>query len=218
MSIARCARVSQALVDVVSLVAAASVAAVEKISVVAFFKDKAMVVLDGKQRLLPKGQRSPEGVTLIRADAKGATLEIAGKRNLYPLGRQISTQFKSARCAPVSIWPTAEGMYNVSGTINGFLHCRYRGDPHRNEARRLGINFRLDGRKSCAQTAYGVVNTYNVRLNKVRVGTIALKDVQASVTDGYYPKQVSLGNSFLNRLRLDINRKGRALELRSRNY
>lgn len=128
VSVVRCAKVSRDLVFVVSLVAAASVAAAEKVSVVALFKDNAMVVLGGRQRLLRKGQRSPEGVTLIQVDAKGATLEIAGKRKLYPLGRQISTQFKAASSSiPVRIWPTAAGMYNASETINGFpvsLHCR----------------------------------------------------------------------------------------------
>jgi aspartyl protease family protein len=198
-------------------------AAVTKLSVVALFKDKAMVVLDGKQTLLRKGKRSRQGVMLVSADAKGAVLEIDGITKNYPLGRQISTQFKAAdTSAPIRIWPSGAGMYTVGGTINGFP-VSFLVDTgatliamNRNEARRLGINFRIDGQKSSAQTASGVVTAYNVVLNKVKVRSIELTKVAASVVDGDFPTQILLGNSFLNRV--DMNRKGRAMELRKRNY
>ncbi len=65
---------------VVSAIAAAAVAtaspilAVEKISVKGLFNNKAIVVIDGKQRLLRAGETSPEGVKLISANSKEAVL------------------------------------------------------------------------------------------------------------------------------------------------
>lgn len=203
-----------------SLVAAETYA-VEKITVVALFTGKAMVELDGKRRLLKRGQTSPEGVTLINATAKGATLEVNGERKLYPLGRQIGSKFKQAASArPVRISPSATGMYATSGTING-RSVKFLVDTgatviamNRNEARRLSLNFRVDGTRGQATTASGIVNTYNVRLRKVRVGQIELRDVDATVVDGDFPAEILLGNSFLNRV--DMRREGRILELRPR--
>lgn len=197
--------------------------AIDKLSVVALFKDKAMVAIDGKQRLLRKGQRSPEGVLLVSADARGAVLEIDGVQKSYQLGRQISTNFKkAAKSAPLRIWPTGNGMYVVSGTINGFP-VRFLVDTgataiamNRNDARRLGINFRVDGEPSQASTASGVVRTYNVTLKQVKVGHLELRDVTAAVVDGDFPSDILLGNTFLNRV--DMQREGRALELRARDY
>ena len=200
-----------------------TVQASTKIAVVALFKDKAMVSINGKQRLLRKGKASPEGVLLISADTSAAVLEIGGERKRYPLGRQISTSYKQAdKGAPLRIWPTGNGMYVVNGTINGFP-VRFLVDTgataiamNRNDARRLGINFRVDGRQSSASTASGVVRTYNLSLKQVKVGHIELRNVDASVVDGDFPSDILLGNTFLNRV--DMQREGRALELRARNY
>ena len=43
--------------------------AVEDITVLGLFTDKAMLRIDGTQRLLKVGQKSPEGVLLIAADS-----------------------------------------------------------------------------------------------------------------------------------------------------
>jgi aspartyl protease family protein len=196
--------------------------AIDKLSVVAPFKDKAMVAIDGKQRLLRKGQRSPEGLLLVSADAGGAVLEIEGTQKSYPLGRQISTNFKNAdKSAPLRIWPTSNGMYLVNGTINGFT-VRFLVDTgataiamNRNDARRLGIDFRVRGKPSQASTASDMVRTYNVSLKQVKVGHLKLRNVAASVVDGDFPADILLGNTFLNRV--DMQREGRALKLHRRN-
>ena len=85
---------------------------------------------------------------------------------------------------------------------------------NRNEARRLGIDYLVEGDPGRARTASGVVNTYRIRLKSVRVGDITLRDVAASVVDGDFPADVLLGNTFLNRL--ELRREGKILELRKR--
>jgi len=57
------------------------------------------------------------------------------------------------------IWPTSNGMYLVNGTINGFT-VRFLVDTgataiamNRNDARRLGIDFRVRDKPSQVSTA-----------------------------------------------------------------
>ena len=53
--------------------------AIKDIHVVALFKDRVMVMIDGKQRLLRSGDSSPEGVRLVSADSVGAVFEYQGR-------------------------------------------------------------------------------------------------------------------------------------------
>ena len=61
------------------LLPAAPARAVESIRVVGLFKDKAVVQIDGTQRMLSTGQTSPEGVKLISANAREAVMEVDGR-------------------------------------------------------------------------------------------------------------------------------------------
>ncbi|MCH9670175.1 MAG: retroviral-like aspartic protease family protein [Gammaproteobacteria bacterium] len=200
-----------------------SVAADLAIQVMALFENKAVVLIDGKRRLLNRGAPSPEGVVLIEADSRSALLEIGGQQRRFELGRRIATNFDPpAGGAMVRIWPTPSGMFTVNGSINGFP-VSFLVDTgatyvamNRGAARRLGIDYLVEGVRGRASTANGVVDSYAVKLDKIRVGSIQLRDVDASVIDGDHPTVVLLGNSFLNRL--NIERTGKALIIRERNY
>jgi aspartyl protease family protein len=195
--------------------------AVESIHVVGLFTNKAVVQVDGKRRVLAVGKPSPEGVVLISATSESAVLEVDGTRSTFRLGRQITTVFRAPAERPaMQIWPSARGMYSLVGSINGYP-VNFLVDTgatliamNKNEARRLGIDYVVDGTPSRASTASGVVNTYLIRLARVKIGEIELRDVDASVVDGAFPREVLLGNSFLNRL--EMRREGRMLELRKR--
>jgi len=98
-----------------------NVFAVDKITVSGLFKNKAIVTIDGKQRLLKVGKPSPEGVLLISANAKEAVIEIDGEQKTYTLGQHIGTSFKKpAGGNTVSIAPDRAGMYEINGSINDF--------------------------------------------------------------------------------------------------
>lgn len=49
------------------------------IDVVGLFKNAAMLIINGDQQLLKTGQRSPEGVSLVSADSRSATIELNGE-------------------------------------------------------------------------------------------------------------------------------------------
>jgi len=191
--------------------------ALQKVSVVGLFKDKAIVVIDGKRRLLRAGDTSPEGVTLVSADSKEAVLEIDGERRSYGLGGHIGGSFTPPERPTVRIWPTPNRMYAVVGSINGYP-VDFVVDTGATlvsmsgrEAKRLGIDYRVVGEPSMSSTAAGVSRIYLVNLDRVRVGDIQLRNVRGAVHDGDFPAVVLLGMSFLGRL--DIRRDGDVLEL-----
>jgi len=204
------------------LLPAAPARAVESIRVVGLFKDKAVVQIDGTQRLLSTGQASPEGVKLISANAREAVMEVDGKRGTYALGRHISSTYASATRHEIAVrvWPDKGGMYRAIGSINGFpvSFLVDTGATHiamnAVQAKRLGIDYRVVGKQGLASTASGVVKQYMVLLDRVAVGDIELRNVSAGVIDGMHPTDVLLGMSFLSQV--DMTRKDRMLELRKK--
>jgi len=192
-----------------------------KIVVLGLYRDRAILSIDGTQRVLAVGQTSPEGVLLVAADAEGAILEFDGRRETYTLGSHITTEFTApAPGTTVMIAPDEQGMYRVNGSINGFqvgfvvdtgaTLIAISGE----EAARLGIDYRMDGEESRAATASGVDRIFLVTLDSVRVGDIELRDVPAAVHDGQFPLVILLGNSFLNRV--NLQREGKLLEIREK--
>ncbi len=196
--------------------------AVDSIRILGLFSGKAVVQLDGRQRLLRAGQTSPEGVMLVSANAREAVLEVNGKRDTYTLGIHISSSYAApeGRELSVQIWPDAMGMYTVIGSINGFP-VRFLVDTgataiamNAAEAKRLGIDYRVVGKPGMASTASGVVKSYGVMLDRVKVGDIQLRNVRAGVIDGSHPRHVLLGMTFLSRV--EMARQGQLLELKTR--
>lgn len=195
-------------------------AAVEEVMVLGLFKDKAVLRIDGNRRVLAVGQTSPEGVKLIAADSDGATLEIDGEERRLPLGSHIGATYSAPQQPEVQIWPDTDGMYKAVGSINGFP-VNFLVDTgatsiamNERQARRLGIDFRLKGKPGTVTTASGVVEVYGVRLDRVKVGDILLRNVQAVVLTGGRPEEVLLGMSFLGRL--DMRRDGQVMLLKKK--
>jgi len=192
------------------LIWSGSTIAVERLRVVALFPDKAMVEIDGKNRLLKKGKASPEGVLLISADAKGAVLEVDGKRENYELGRHVSAAYSKPKVQEVRIWRNTRGGYTTVGTINGRT-VNMLVDTGASavamsevEARRLGIPYQLKGTVIRVSTASsGNVKGYNVILDRVQVGDILLRNVQGTVIEGSSPSEVLLGMTFLGQLQME---------------
>lgn len=141
--------------------------AAPKFMVVGLFKDKAILDINGKQRLLAAGHQALEGITLISANSKEAVIEVEGKRGTYALGNRIGSQYAAATAgATVQISPNPIGMYNVGGAINGFA-VSFMVDTgatqvamNKHLARRLGIDYRLIGNEGVSSTASGIVKSF----------------------------------------------------------
>ena len=194
--------------------------AVEQIRVMALFPNKAMVSVDGTNRLLRLGKPSPEGVLLISANSREAVLEVDGKRDTYRLGTHIQTSFSKPDALEAQIWRKNSGGYETVGSINGrtvnmlvdtgataiAMNSR--------EAKRLGVRYRLNGRKIMIATASGNTQGYAVTLDRVKVGQIEFPNVRAVVVDGDHPQEVLLGMSFLERVTMED--QGKVLILRAK--
>ena len=170
----------------------------------------AILMIDGTQRMLREGNRSPEGVLLVSADGKQAVLEIEGKRKTISLSRGIVNQFKAVGKTEVRIASGAGGHYQTKGLINGttvdFLVDTGATAVVMNyvEAERLGIDYRA-GNEISMNTANGIVSAYQVTLSSVSVGNIVAHQVVAVVSSTDSPPVVLLGNTYLTKVDLKID-------------
>lgn len=184
---------------------------------VGLFNGKAMVSIDGgKQQMLSAGQSTAQGVKLISADSREAVLEIDGKRKTLGMGQSLS-YVSSGGSGKQSVSLTADGRghFVTLGTINGGS-TRFLVDTGATyvalsaaEARRLGIDYQK-GERGMMSTANGVVSVYRVTLNTVKIGDVAVNQVQASVHEAPLDATL-LGMSFLNRV--EMKREGSTLTL-----
>lgn len=191
------------------LIVSAPLQALKDIHVVALFKDRVMVAIDGKRHLLRSGETSPEGVTLVSADSAGAVFEYRGERLERRLdGRARAPAEKADTREAVQIFRDNGGMFKTVGSING-LPVAFLVDTgatsvamNAAQARRLGIDFRVEGDSTYVTTASNVTQAYRVMLDRVKVGNIELHNIVAVVIDGPMPQETLLGMSFLGRLEL----------------
>lgn len=208
------ARWPRAVLLVLALLASESVlsagSGVKDLHVVALFTDSVVVMVDGKRRLLRTGDISPEGIKLVSAASDEAVFEFEGRT----LRRRLDGRTGSAGSTPaqtaeeIQIFRDTQGMYRTVGSINGlpvgFLVDTGASTIAMNaaQARRLGIDFRVDGDPTYVATASDVTPAYSVRLDLVKVGALRAHNVKAVVIDGAMPDEVLLGMSFLGRMEM----------------
>jgi aspartyl protease family protein len=144
------------------------------ITVLTVEKDRASVQIDGKKRVLERGQhyRSTETAesrrkVMLAADTRGH-FYVEGAINRVPVRFLVDT-----------------GATMVSL-------------PQR-DADRLGIDYR-NGRRASTRTANGAATVYVVKLDAIRIGDIELHGIDALVHEGAGLDQALLGMSFLNRV------------------
>ncbi len=192
----------------VSLVASTVYAVdVREIRVEALFKNAALVNIKGKQKLLKKGQVI-DGVSLVSADSKTATLIINGERHTLSISSAPrSGGYQKQQEVKTSIVINAAGQYFAAGSINN-QPVRLLIDTgatavalNTRQARNLGIDF-TRGQPGRVSTAGGLVKSYSVILDSISVGEIEAKKVQAVVLEGIYPSHILLGMTYLNQVKI----------------
>jgi len=190
------------------------------VRVVGLFSGRAVLLVDGHQRLLKPGQTSPEGVQLISATSEEAVLLIDGEEITARLDGRVSARKRTPVVNEVQVWRDTSGMYTTVGSING-LPVSFLVDTgattvamNANQARRLGIDYRVIGRQSGVTTASGVARAWAVTLDTVKVGELELHNIAAVVLEGAHPTTTLLGMSYLGRL--EINNDGRLMTLRKK--
>ncbi|MGB7816392.1 MAG: TIGR02281 family clan AA aspartic protease [Methylotenera sp.] len=178
-----------------------------RVNVVGLFSNKAMVAINGgAPRTLSVGQ-TVDGVKLISADSESATFMVEGKRQTLKMGQAASVAGNAgpANNDPVSLYADKVGHFYGNLTING-ASLKYVVDTgattvalNSGDAKFAKIDYEK-GERIEMSTANGVVNAYLVKLNTLKIGTITLNNVEATVNEGGSPPVVLLGMSALNRL------------------
>jgi aspartyl protease family protein len=198
------------------------------VNVVGLFPNKAVVQIEGGAlQTLSVGQKTRDNIILLSVDRDGATFDVQGRRvalTIGPARRQTSpaaaAQTSPAAAANYAVVPTNDrGDLVADGEVNG-MPVRFAVDtgatfitlPAR-EASRLGLDYH-NGQKLVMETANGNVFAYRLKLDTVRVGGVAVHNVDAVVTEGNSLPIALLGMSFLNRT--DMKREGTTLTLTKR--
>lgn len=197
------------------------VRAAENIVVHGLLKNMAIVSIDGERHVLKSNEPPIKGIKLISANSEEAVVDVNGERQVLRIGKHIATQFKPpSQKSQLSIAPDQYGMYRRHGNINGF-QVEFLIDTgatfiamNEKTAKRIGLDYKLNGKVGETQTASGVAKAWYLQLDRVTLGKLQLSDVDAAVIKGEYPKDVLLGNSFLNQL--DLEREGKLLVLKAR--
>src|SRR3989344_467654 len=180
-------RVIQHLIFITaSLLFAASVLADTQVNVVGLFNGKPVLEIEGKRRELAMGQAAA----------------VAG----------------TARSAPgsVTLYADSAGHHFTEGQING-VTLKFIVDTgattiamNSGDAKYAGIDYKR-GERIQIQTASGIVIGYRVVINTLKLGSMVMNQVDATVLEGGSPAVVLLGMSALNRL--EMKREGIALTL-----
>jgi aspartyl protease family protein len=198
------------------------------VNVVGLFRDKAVVQIEGGAlQTLSVGQKTRDNIILLSVDRDGATFDIQGRRVALSIGpaRRQTSPAAAAQASPTvaanyAVVPANDrGDLVADGEVNG-MPVRFVVDtgatfitlPAR-EASRLGLDYN-NGQKIVMETANGNVSAYRLKLDTVRVGGVAVQNVEAVITEGNSLPIALLGMSFLNRV--DIKREGTILTLTKR--
>ena len=188
-----------------------------QVNIVGLFSNKAVVIINGgKPKTLSIGQTS-DGVKLLAADSKVATLQIEGKTKQLGMGQAASVGGSSSNAiSSVTLYADAQGHYISDCQING-ASLKFLLDTgattvalNSGDAQFANIDYKR-GVPIQVGTANGVVTAYRVTIANLKIGAVTLSQVEASVLEGGSPSIVLLGMSALNRL--DMKRQDIALTL-----
>jgi aspartyl protease family protein len=186
------------------------------VSMIGVIGDKAAVLaLDGGNPKTVKVGQTWNGIKVIEVKGDFATIEMDGKRRVLQRGMHYRGAAAASDRQSVTLAADSRGHFFMDGSING-SPVRFIVDTGAtmvalpaSEARRLGVDYRK-GQPGLTNTAGGVVQTFRVRFDRVRLGDIELSGVEGVVIEQGLDIAL-LGMSFLNRL--EMKRDGQTMTL-----
>jgi aspartyl protease family protein len=198
---------------------ASSGSASDTIVVNGLFKNKAVLLINGKQHILSIGKPGPNGIELLGIENEKVTLNINGSQHTYKLGDStaITTNYKQSDVQEVLVALNALGQFLTVGAINR-QPVQFLVDTgattvalNSTHAKQLGLTYREKGTPTMIATASGMSQAYRLILDEISIGEIRLHHIEAVVIEGSHPVHVLLGMSFLGNL--DIHREGQIMKI-----
>jgi aspartyl protease family protein len=161
-----------------------------------------------------------QGVTLLAAYSRTATLVYEGEEMVLGISRRIGANYQEPVEDKVTIQRNELLQYMTTAQING-RSVEVLVDTGANvvamntdHARKLGVDLK-SGKPASVETAGGVVKARFVVLRSVNLGGIKVNNVQASVIEGEFPGTILLGMTYLQHV--DIQEENGVLSL-TRNW
>jgi aspartyl protease family protein len=191
-------------------------AAAQDVALIGVIGNKAAVLaVDGGNPKTVKVGQKWNGISVLSVQKDRAMVEIDGERRVLMHGQHYRSEPAASDRQQATLSADPAGQFFTDAAINGTA-VRALVDTGATaialpgpEAQRLGIDYRR-GQRGMAQTANGLVATYRVKLDRVRVGDIELHGVDAVVIEQGLGVTL-LGMSFLNRV--EMKRDGQLMTL-----
>lgn len=168
---------------------------------------RAVLEVNGQTKLMKPGDIFFD-ITLVDIGDRQALLEYKGETMTVPLNGARLLDAVSGVERRVKMYRTPNGHYLARGTINS-QPVRFMVDTGATHvsmssvmAEELGLPY-TDGELGLSSTANGMVQTWVIPLGKITVGEITFTGVTAAVIRGRYPDTILLGNSFLQRVKIE---------------
>lgn len=179
----------------------------DDIQIVGLFKNAAVISVNHHNQMMRVGDQKHD-VRLIAADSDKAIVEIHGRRMTLSMAETSAIQIGLPASSNASAHLMSTGdMYNVTGSINDQLAdfvvdtgATYitMSEEH---AQRLRLNYN-NAKKIMVNTANGKATAHVFNIDKIRIGGIELKNVQAAVMYDLSSSRILLGMSFLNQVEM----------------
>lgn len=187
------------------------------IQILGLFKDKVVMTIDGKTKVLKLGEED-SGIKVLSANSQQCELLINGQTQVFTMGSEVNINFAPRESPVVRVAQDSHGLYRTSGMINDHP-VNFIIDTgatlvamNLNQAIALGITY--DKKPTMVETAAGKAQAYMTNLQRVSIGGILVYNVPAIIVIGNSPTDVLLGRSFLNRVEMKDNET--LLELRQK--
>ena len=171
------------------------------ISLVGVVRDRALLTVDGGEpTAYAIGSTITPGYRLLAVHNDGATITEHGKKVTIAVGRYPPPDGANRS---LILHADAVGQFYTNGSING-MTARMLVDTGATliampatDAVRFGIDYRK-GQPGTASTANGVTNVFRVHVEKMRIGEVELRNLEAIVHESGLPI-ILLGSNLLDR-------------------
>lgn len=204
------------------LLLAATAALAQSVALQGMLGSKALLIINGAPPKAVAPGETHNGVKVLSTLGDQAVLEIGGQRQTLRLGDAPASVGGSGNAPGRSnriVLPVGSGgHFFTQGAINGKA-VRFLVDTGATsiamsvqDAERIGIAYKT-GQLGRSSTANGVITTWLVKLDSVRVGDVEIFGVDAVVLPAGMP-YVLLGNSFLSRFQMQRTNDQMVLERR----